>query len=162
MAWNCSLPPIFLFDVFNSESFINPHVHRRRGAYVKQREPELMAPLSCLPSALRRVRKVKSESLWTKEKDPVALVLNTLTTHSPALPLASSSILCSRKDSAYEQAPEKTGRLSSYLWYSWHFLRSPPEIDVDIVLHAFSWSAFSPPNNEALYLGLLGGFPWLW
>lgn len=81
MAWNCSLPSIFLFDVFNSESFVSSHVHRPGRADVKKREPGLMTPLSFPASVFRMVRKVKSEALWTKKKDPVALVLNTLRTH---------------------------------------------------------------------------------
>lgn len=156
MAWNCSLPPIFLFDVFNSESFISSHVHRRRGAYMKQREPELMAPLSRLPSALRRVRKVKSESLWTKEKDPVALVLNTWTTLSPALPLASSSILCSRKDSACEQATEKTGRSIKFLLFVMlvAFLTLTSGDRCRHCTSCLQLKCLFPPNNEALYLAL--------
>lgn len=46
MAWNCSLPSIFLFDVFNSESFISSHMHRHGGGCLIKREPGLMAPLS--------------------------------------------------------------------------------------------------------------------
>lgn len=67
MAWNCSLPPIFLFDVFNSESFISSHVHRRRGAYMKQREPELS------PFCSQEGKKSKIRIIVDKGKGPSGL-----------------------------------------------------------------------------------------